>query len=316
MIPIAERIKAPLRPMVHALRRVWRRRELAKTLPPVTRATLVQQLDVLDLPDQPVLLVHTSLKQLGFVEGGAEGVVDALVEAIVTRRGGTLVLPTFSIEGSMLNSLAAGAVFDVRATPSNLGAIPEAFRRRPGVRRSIHPTHSFAALGPRADWIVAEHHRCGSSFGEGSPMMRAKEADARLCGLGTSLGNVTFYHCLEDAEPDFPISVYAQSGPYPAPCIGWDGETHALLLPAHDTTVSRTRIDHRESTAIRAFVQAELERHAGLGWFAIGHGRGWMVPMRAMYEHCRALMRAGITIYSTADDLARLGRTAAAQREA
>lgn len=316
MTSIAERIKAPLRPMVHALRRVWRRRELARTLPPVTRATLVRQLDALDLPARPVLLVHTSLKQLGFVEGGADGVVDALIEAVVTRRGGTLVLPAFSIDGSMENSLASGAAFDVRSTPSNLGAIPEAFRRRPGVLRSIHPTHSFAALGPRAEWIVAEHHRCGTSFGEGSPMVRAMQADARLAGLGTNLGNVTFYHCLEDLEPDFPLAVYTKESPYLVQCIGWNGETYAWQLPAHDAAVSRTRIDHRESTAIRAFFQTALEQHAGLQWFTIGHGRGWLVPMRAMYDECVRLMRSSITIYSTEADLARQDQVPTGQRDA
>jgi aminoglycoside 3-N-acetyltransferase len=298
MSAIADRIKAPLRRVVHALRRVWRRQELARTLPPVARAELVRQLDGLVLPDRPVLLAHSSLKQLGFVEGGADGVVDALIEAIVTRRGGTLVLPSFSIEGSMLNSLAAGTTFDVRTTPCNLGAIPEAFRRRPGVRRSLHPTHSFAALGPRAEWIVADHHRCGSSFGKGSPMMRAMEAGGVLAGLGTHLGTVTFYHCLEDAEPDFPLPVYAAGGPFAVRCLDWNGEAHVLRLPAHDPEVARTRIDHKAGEGIRAFFQAELERHAGLSWFAIGHGRGWMVPLAAMYRECLRLMRAGITIYS------------------
>lgn len=311
-----ELLKAPLRPMVHALRALRRKRELERTLPATSSAELMRQLEAVPLPEQPVLLVHSSLKQLGFVEGGADGVVDALVEVVVSRRRGTLVLPTFSIDGSMHNSLAGGAVFDVRSTPSNLGAIPEAFRRRPGVRRSIHPTHSFAALGPRADWIVAEHHRCGSSFGADSPMVRAMEADARLAGLGTNLGNVTFYHCLEDSEPDFPLRVYTSESPYRVHCIGWDGMRHEWQLPAHDPAVSRTRIDHKESTAIRSFFQTALEQHAGLQWFAIGHGRGWVVPMHAMYGECVRLMRRGITIYSTAEDLAAADRAMAVRREA
>lgn len=298
MTSAAERLKAPLRPIVHALRRVLRRQELARTLPPVTPQTLTRQLDALALPDQPVFLAHTALKQLGFVEGGADGVVDALIASIVTRRGGTLMLPTFSIEGTMQATLAAGGVFDVRTTPSNLGAIPEAFRRRPGVRRSIHPTHSFAALGPRAAWLTEAHHRCGTSFGPESPMMRAMEAGGVLAGLGTHLGTVTFYHCLEDTEPDFPISVYAETGPCRAVCRGWEGEEHVLMLPVHDQAVARTRIDHAAGEPIRAFFQATFEREAGLAWFPIGHGRGWMAEMRALYATCRRLMGEGITIYS------------------
>ncbi len=296
---LPEQLKAPLRPFVHAVRRVLRRQQLARTLAPVTRDELTRQLDALDLPEEPVFLAHTALKQLGFVEGGAEGVVDALIASIVTRRGGTLMLPSFSIDGSMQATLAAGATFDVRTTPSNLGAIPEAFRRRPGVRRSIHPTHSFAALGPRAAWLTEAHHQCGTSFGPGSPMLRAMEAGGMLAGLGTHLGTVTFYHCLEDTEPGFPISVYAETGPHRIVCRGWKGEEHVLMLPAHDPAVARTRIDHAAGEPIRAFFQAELEKRAGLSWFPIGHGRGWMVPMQAMYATCRQLMEEGITIYST-----------------
>jgi aminoglycoside N3'-acetyltransferase len=293
-----EALKAPLRPLVRAIRARLRRQELARTLAPVTPASLASQLDALALPEAPVFVAHTAMKRLGFVEGGAEGVVDALVDAIVTRRRGTLMLPSFSIDGSMQATLAqAGRVFDVRTTPSNLGAIPEAFRRRPGVHRSIHPTHSFAALGPRAEWLTEAHHQ-GPSFGPQSPMMRARDAGGVLAGLGTHLGTVTFYHCLEDCEPDFPISVYAETGRYAAPSIGWGGERHDLMLPAHAPAIAATRIDHRAGEGIRAFFQQQLEREAGLAWFPIGHGRGWHVPMPAMYAECRRLMRAGITIYS------------------
>src|SRR5690606_27894928 len=107
-------------------------------------------------------------------DGGPQTVVDALIESIVRERSGTLMLPTYSINGTMRNTLLVGQseggiVFDVRSTPSNLGAIPEAFRRHPGVVRSVHPTHSFGAIGALAEELVAEHHTCGSSFGRGSP---------------------------------------------------------------------------------------------------------------------------------------------------
>jgi aminoglycoside 3-N-acetyltransferase len=305
-----EALKAPLRPLVHAIRARFRTRELARTLPPVTPASLVAQIDALALPEAPVFVAHTAMKQLGFVEGGAAGVVDALIDAIVIRRRGTLMLPAFSIDGSMQGTLAQpDRVFDVRTTPSNLGAIPEAFRQRAGVRRSIHPTHSFAALGPRAEWLTASHHE-GPSFGPASPMMRARDLGGVLAGLGTHLGTVTFYHCLEDSEPDFPISVYAEAGPYAAQAIGWNGERHDLMLPAHAPAIAATRIDHQAGEGIRAFFQQQLEREAGLSWFPIGHGRGWHVPMAAMYAECLRLMRAGVTIYSAPPSSSPLPREA------
>jgi aminoglycoside 3-N-acetyltransferase len=289
---------------VRSVRRLSRRCQLSREMAHVTRERLIEDLERLRLPADAVLLVHTSLKRLGYVEGGAKSVIEALIEVVVRRRGGTLAMPCYSLHGSMHATLASGRVFDVRSAPCNLGAIPEAFRRYPGVRRSVHPTHSIAALGYRADWITGNHHLCGSTFGEGSPMVRMMELDGLLAGLCTSLGTVTFYHCLEDLESDFPIEVYSANSPFRVSCLDWHGIPHELTISAHAPDQARTRIDRRENQAIRSFFTDTLERHAGLQWFSIGEGRSWIIRMRDMHAECARLMRAGVTIYSTADDLA------------
>lgn len=295
-------IKQLVLPPATALGQWQRRQALSVQLPHVTRASLARDLEALAFPPGVLLLVHTSLKGLGFVEGGAGAVVDALIDVVVERRGGTLALPSFSIDGNMHKTLAGGRPFDVRATPSNLGAIPEAFRRRPGVRRSIHPTHSIAALGAQAAWVVEAHHRCGSNFGRDSPMARLMEAGGMLAGLGTDLGTVTFYHCLEDLEPDFPVPVYGPDR-FAVTCTDWDGAMHRVTLPAHAPAAAATRIDGPENTVIRSFFTDRLVANAGLKRFAIGQGRGWVVPLQAMYAECQRLMQQGITIYSTAERL-------------
>lgn len=305
---VMQKIKRLLKPLIgpplQAAESVLRRRQLKAELSNVTLKTLVDDLEALDLPTGAVLLVHSALKSLGFVEGGPRSVVEALVEVVVRRRGGTLALPTFSIFGNMHSTLASERVFDVRATPSNLGAVPEAFRLYPGVRRSIHPSHSISALGSKADWITEAHHVCGSNFGPESPMVRIMEAGGFLTGLGTGLGTVTFYHCLEDIEPDFPIQVYSNDSPFSVTCLDWEGTPHVIKLQAHGPTMSTTRIDRPANEAIRSFFTQRLEERAGLRWFEIGRGRGWLVPLGEMYGECRHLMQSGITIYTTAEELA------------
>lgn len=285
------------------VRKVLREHQLRRNLDSVGCDVLIRDLEALKLPQGAVLLVHSSLKSLGFVEGGPQIVVQALDEVIVRRRGGTLVMPMFSIAGTMHATLAAGEVFDVRSTPSNLGAIPEAFRVYPGVRRSVHPTHSFGALGEKAEWIVKDHHLAGTSFGDSTPMVRAMEAGGWIAGLGTELGTVTFYHCLEDRERGFPVRVYSPDSPFKVECIDWDGVSHMLELPAHDSDVSRTRIDRPENDVIRSFFTRRFESEAGLEWINIGQGRGWYMPLQTMYAECRRVLRAGITIYTTPESL-------------
>lgn len=55
---------------------------------------------------------------------------------------------------SYLHSNRNNPVFDVRRTPSNVGAIPEYFRTEYPALRSLCPTHSCAAVGLRAEYLT------------------------------------------------------------------------------------------------------------------------------------------------------------------
>lgn len=282
---------------MNAWRARVRRRELARSRPHLSTAALTAALDALPIPRESVVLVHSSLKSLGFVEGGADGVVTALIASIVTARGGTLMLPSYSIDGRMLDTLASGRAFDARTTASNLGAIPEAFRRHPGVLRSCHPTHSFAAIGPRAHWLLDGHHLAATSFGEGTPLARLRETDSRLLGLGSDIGHVTYYHCLEDIEP-FPFEVYAP-GIHAVECIDFDGVSHTLRLRGHaGGAFACRRIDHPDNAALRMRFTAALEQEAGLTWHQVGTARCWLVDGRSMYQTIKDLLYRGVTIYA------------------
>lgn len=265
---------------------------------------LAVELDRLPIRRGAAVLVHSSLKSLGYVQGGAEAVVEVLIDVFVERRGGTVMLPTFSIDGSMHRTLTSGRLFDQLATPSNLGAIPEAFRQHPQAKRSLHPTHSLAAIGPAADMLVDGHHRCGSSFGEGSPMANLLAADGYLLGLGTDLGRVTFYHCLEEIEDGFPISIFTPDSPMSVTCRDDDGLIHELLINAHAPEPARCRIDRPENTDLRSFFQAVFEQRAGLGWHKIGEAPSWLIEAKRLYAEIKRLKQAGITIYSCPSDLA------------
>lgn len=107
--------------------------------------------------------VHSSLSSFGYVEGGADTVIDALLE--VVRREGTIVMPTHSTNLAKVKlgskGVAAGALwlyqillYNRKETPCSTGVIPETFRKRKGVMRSLHPVFSVAAIGPKAEEIV------------------------------------------------------------------------------------------------------------------------------------------------------------------
>ena len=269
----------------------------------VSAAEIKMALGELPLPEGAVVFVHSSMSRLGFVEGGAETVVAAMTDLVVGERHGTIAAPTFTMVGGMADTLRADLTFDVRETPSGTGRITELLRRRPDARRSLHPTHSVAAVGPRADWLVADHHRDARAFGPPSPFARLIEANGFVLGLGVDLGPVTFYHTIEDLGP-FPFRVYTKDSPLIAVCIDQQGRRVEFPVMAHDPAASTTRIDRPNGTAIRAYLTGVFENSAGLTWHGIGDGRMWLASARQLYDCLDHLKGHGVTIYATAEEVA------------
>lgn len=134
-----------------------------------------------------VLIVHSSLKSIGRVEGGPETVIRAM-QSVLTEAG-TLLMPVFS-------GPAPDGVFLLDETPSRTGLITETFRRMPGVLRSRHPTHSVAAWGKHAERFVAGHDRT-SGLGLDSPFHKAALARAGVLMIGCGITTCSLVHVCE-----------------------------------------------------------------------------------------------------------------------
>ena len=160
----------------------------------VQESDIVRGLRDLGVNAGDVLLVHSSLKSFGVVDGGAEAVIAALLAAV--GPAGTVAVPTLT--GRRDDSPGHPPVFDVRQTPCWTGLIPETFRRRPDARRSLHPTHSVAAIGPEADYLIRDHLDCDTPCGPGSPYLRLAELDGKVVFLGVTLDCCTLLHSVEE----------------------------------------------------------------------------------------------------------------------
>lgn len=182
---------------------------------PGTVRTLVADLQALGIERGTTMIVHSSLSAIGWVAGGAQAVVEALLEAI--GDDGTLVMPTHSGHLSDPGHWRSPGVpdawwevireemipYDPMRTPTRaMGAIVEAFRDVPGVVRSGHPTVSFAAIGPDARRIIDEHS-FDDPFSERSPLARIYDLDANVLLLGVDHGRNTSIH-LAEYRTDWP----------------------------------------------------------------------------------------------------------------
>ncbi|GAA1120989.1 aminoglycoside N(3)-acetyltransferase [Nocardiopsis metallicus] len=183
---------------------------------PRTRTSLAEDLTALGVAPGETLLVHTSLRSLGWVCGADEAVVQALLDAVGPT--GTLVVPTQTGDNSDPAGWANPPVpetwwetiraetpaFDPATTPSpHMGRVAERVRTWPGAVRSAHPQTSFAALGPNAAELMRPHP-LESALGENSPLARLAKTDARVLLLGTGYDSCTAFHLAEYRVPHPP----------------------------------------------------------------------------------------------------------------
>jgi aminoglycoside 3-N-acetyltransferase len=131
-----------------------------------TREThLVRALERLELAPGSVVCVHARLSSFGYLVDGPESIIRAVRRAIPDS---TVLMPTFPFGRTMLEYVEGDPLYDPATTPSASGLLSEAFRRMEGVRRSLHPTHPCAALGPRADALVDGSEKAATPFGDES----------------------------------------------------------------------------------------------------------------------------------------------------
>lgn len=152
---------------------------------------LVSGFHALGVQPGDTLLVHSSYKSFGPVEGGPQTVVNALEAALGPQ--GTLIMPTFNFDFNK------GQPWDVRSTPSQMGVLTELVRKDPRARRVFHPIYSFAILGRYAEMLGSLRYK--SSYERGSVFGKLRDLDGSIMVIGLSYTNsMTFFHHIEQME--------------------------------------------------------------------------------------------------------------------
>jgi aminoglycoside 3-N-acetyltransferase len=181
-------------------------------LPP-TRTSLVADLGALGLHAGDTVVVHSSMRAIGWVPGGGVAVVQALLD--VLGAAGTLVVPAQTMGNSDPKHWTRPPVpehwwptirehmpaFEPAITPSvGIGVLAELVRTWPGAVRSGHPQASFAAVGARAAELMAIHELAGQ-LGERSPLAALERVGARVLLLGAGYATCTAFHLAEYRVP-------------------------------------------------------------------------------------------------------------------
>lgn len=181
----------------------------------ITKEIIVNELKKIGLEKNDVVMVHTSLKSMGYVCGGAQTIIEALIDVVGPE--GTIMMPTQSWKNL---DPEAGVhwdadesdwqlirdnwpAYDKDITPTNtMGAVAEMFRTWPGSIRSDHPARSVCAWGKYADYLTRDHD-LSNIFGEGSPLAKLYELNGKVLLLGVGYDKNTSIH-LADVRAKYP----------------------------------------------------------------------------------------------------------------
>jgi len=232
-----------------------------------------------------IALVHSSMDrlELGF---SFLRVLPALRGAVGSE--GTLLLPATHLTERPETWLERGEVFDARRSPTSMGLLPEMARRQRDAVRSLHPTHSVVALGPRARELVGEHHLDIYPCGRQSPYYKIAECGGSIVGLGVDVDVLTSVHCIEDIWRErFPVTT-RRDRVYAATVR--DDESREWQV---QTLVAHPRIRWRQMLSyVREHIGGDLCRQ-----FLIAGRPFYRVDAAGLYARMEELADLGITMY-------------------
>ena len=193
----------------------------------VTSNQLAKDFMKLGLKKNDIVLIHSSLKSIGRVEGGADAVIDALL--YVLGEEGTLIVP--ALTGKRENSPSNPPVFDVLKSPCWTGTIPETLRKRQEAIRSIHPTHSVSAIGAKKYEITKGHELSYSPCDDKSPYYKNAIMGGFILFIGVAQESNTSIHMCEELAQ---VPYHLQKEVTHMIATGYDGEKTVVKNRLHD----------------------------------------------------------------------------------
>lgn len=181
----------------------------------------------LGIEKNETVLMHTSMRAIGEVEGGCDGLIDAFTSYL---SDGLFVIPThtWGIVGKVT------PIYDVRTTVPCIGALPTVAATRADGVRSLHPTHSVTAFGKDAEAFVQGEEKATSPCPPDGCWARLYDRDAKILLVGVEQNRNTYIHAVDEML-DLPGRLRE---PIPLTIIDREGREYKILFQKHGNTGS------------------------------------------------------------------------------
>ncbi len=189
----------------------------------ISKEQLKADLQAMGIRPGDTVLIHTSLRAVGPVEGGAQGFIDAFCEYLSE---GLFLIPTHTWN----NVNADQPCYDVSETVPCIGTVPAVAAFRKDGIRSLHPTHSIWAHGHDAVNFVKGEEKATSPAPVGFCWDRLADVGAKILLIGVGHNRNTFIHSIDErmALPD-----RLGQQPYPFTVTDRDGNRYEGMMRPH-----------------------------------------------------------------------------------
>ena len=171
--------------------------------PEIDKPAILAALERLGVRKGDMLLVHSSLSACGRIVGGAQTIIEAIIEAV--GPDGNFFVPTFQRSECYLNGI--NKRWDHRPSDSRdraseavrwVGTLPLEFMRLyPDAPRGVHLSHSWAGWGKRAAEVLSRQTEDEPPFSDNSCPLVVKDLGGKILLFGSPVGHTSFVHCFE-----------------------------------------------------------------------------------------------------------------------
>ena len=184
----------------------------------LTKKDVFQLLESFGIRHDDVVTMHCSLREIGPIEGGADGLIDALKEYL---HAGILLIPTHT----WANVNADNPYFDVRSTVPCIGTMSKVAAFRKDAVRSLHPTHSMAAFGKNARDYIQGEETAQTPAPLGGALNRLYEMNGKVLLVGVGHERNTYLHAVDER---IGVANRLSAAGFSIEITDWDGHVHRV----------------------------------------------------------------------------------------
>lgn len=161
----------------------------------LTQQKIIEQLDYLNIPPKSTVIIHTSLRAVGSIDGGAETLLDTLIKYFC-EHDSILLVPTHTWH----KLWSGGITLDMTSPETCLGVLPTLALRDPRGTRSENPTHSVVAFGPkdRVNELLANEAYVDTPTSPSGVYAALTRSNGYIILIGVGQDKNTFIHSVDE----------------------------------------------------------------------------------------------------------------------